>query len=69
MGMLCIEKACIPVWLLCGACAGALGAYMWKNRGLQRNADQVFVILGAALIAIAWGARSDTFVDNVGEWC
>ncbi|KAK9843027.1 hypothetical protein WJX74_005776 [Apatococcus lobatus] len=46
---------------------GALGAYMWKNRGLQRDSDQVFVILGASLIAIAWGAKSDTFVDNVGH--
>ena len=47
--------------------AGALGAYLWKNRGMQRNADQVVIIAGAALLAIAWGARSDTFVDNVGE--
>lgn len=47
--------------------AGALGTYLWKNRGMQRNADQVFVILGAALLAIAWGAKSDTFVDNVGK--
>ena len=44
-----------------------MGTYLWKNRGMQRNADQVFVILGASLLAIAWGAKSDTFVDNVGK--
>ena len=34
---------------------------------MQRNADQVLLISGAALIAIAWGAKQDSFVDNVGK--
>ncbi len=62
------ERKLLMMRLSCSFChAGALGAYLWKNRGMQRNADQVVLIAGAALIAIAWGARSDSFVDNVGE--
>ena len=47
--------------------AGALGTYLWKNRGMQRNADQVLLIAATALVGIAYGAKSDSFVDNVGE--
>lgn len=49
-----------------GVPAGALVAYLWKNRSLSRTADQLTSIAGVVTVNLIMGGIQETSIDNIG---
>ncbi len=47
--------------------AGALVAYLWRNRSLSKTSEQLNSIVGILLFNLVLGGIQDTSIDNVGE--
>ena len=47
--------------------AGALVAYLWRNRSLSKTSEQLNSIVGILIFNLILGGIQDTSIDNVGE--
>ena len=53
--------------LNCCANAGALVAYLWRNRSLSKTSEQLNSIVGILVFNLILGGIQDTSIDNIGE--
>ena len=51
----------------CGTDAGALVAYLWRNRSLSKTSEQLNSIVGILIFNLILGGIQDTSIDNIGE--
>ena len=57
-----------PLGRKCLGCpAGALVAYLWRNRSLSKTSEKLNSILGILVFNFVLGGIQDTSIDNVGE--
>ena len=53
----------------CGASAGALAGYLWKNRDLQRSTEQLIYIAGIHVPQIVPICSSISSTTNSDHFC
>ena len=47
--------------------AGALVAYLWRNRSLSKTSEQLNSIVGVLIFNLVLGGIQDTSIDNIGK--